>query len=340
MTGVSNLPAVTIMIPTYQQMDVVARAIDSALAQTYLNLKVIVADDASTDDTWRVAERYDHDSRFRYVRNETRLGRVGNYRHTLFLKATGQWALNLDGDDYLTDDRFIEAAIAAADSPDVVMIVAGYRLVGAAGIVREYVPTRARIETLDGSEFFLRPFGKWLAPHLSTLYRRDLAVQAGFYSQDIVSADQESLRRLALHGRVVLIGRTVAAWTLHGGNTGLRMTTADVIANAAAIVGPYDYARTRGLDIAALDLWRDRSLAEYVVSHGPLVEGGGIAEAWSVVQSIRGYRRAYRLSLLKIWFHPRTAAIWALLAAGGNRSFVAVRSWWRRIAWRVLARVG
>src|SRR4051812_2699160 len=156
MVHMSSRPLVSIMIPTYNQADVVGKAIESALAQTYANLEIILADDASTDGTREVAQRYTADPRFRYCRNELRLGRVGNYRDTLYVKARGTWALNVDGDDYLIDNRFIEDAIQAADGrDDVVMVCGGQRILMNDGRSKIDRPTTAAIEHVSGLDFFL-----------------------------------------------------------------------------------------------------------------------------------------------------------------------------------------
>ena len=46
-----SMALVTVMIPTYNQATLIAKAIDSALAQDYENLEVVVCDDNSTDNT-------------------------------------------------------------------------------------------------------------------------------------------------------------------------------------------------------------------------------------------------------------------------------------------------
>jgi len=65
---------VTIIIPTFNRARLVARAIDSALGQTYPNFDVVVVDDGSTDDTQEVIRAYAGDPRVRLVRHERNRG--------------------------------------------------------------------------------------------------------------------------------------------------------------------------------------------------------------------------------------------------------------------------
>lgn len=51
-------PLVSIIIPTYNRAELLKRAIESALAQTYKNIQIIVVDDASEDNTPEVVQSF------------------------------------------------------------------------------------------------------------------------------------------------------------------------------------------------------------------------------------------------------------------------------------------
>lgn len=118
---------VTVMIPTYNQKDYVGSAIESALAQTYADLEIVVADDASPDPgVAKVLERYRNHPKVRLYRNAQNLGRVANYRKTLYERARGEWVINLDGDDYLVDPCFVEDPVGVVKKhPDIVAVLGG-----------------------------------------------------------------------------------------------------------------------------------------------------------------------------------------------------------------------
>ena len=63
-------PRVSIVIPVYNGANYLREAIDSALAQTYKNVEIIVVNDGSTDngETEQIAQSYG--DRIRYFRKE------------------------------------------------------------------------------------------------------------------------------------------------------------------------------------------------------------------------------------------------------------------------------
>ena len=61
-------PLVSIVIPVYNGAEYMREAIDSALAQTYKNIEVIVVNDGSKDNTDEIARSYGE--KIRYFKKE------------------------------------------------------------------------------------------------------------------------------------------------------------------------------------------------------------------------------------------------------------------------------
>jgi glycosyltransferase involved in cell wall biosynthesis len=91
-------PLVSIVIPAYRAR-FFAMALDSACAQSYPNLEIIVCDDAPGDDIGDIVHQR-ADSRVRYLRNTINLGFAGNFTHG-FRSARGQFIKFLNDDDLL-----------------------------------------------------------------------------------------------------------------------------------------------------------------------------------------------------------------------------------------------
>jgi glycosyltransferase involved in cell wall biosynthesis len=95
-------PLVSICIPTYNRAGMIGKAIESALAQSYPHLEVIVVDNASTDDTESIVRQF-ADSRMVYYRNDENLGLFGNFNRCLEF-AKGDIIHILHSDDFIDPD--------------------------------------------------------------------------------------------------------------------------------------------------------------------------------------------------------------------------------------------
>lgn len=255
-----EFPKVSIMIPTYNQKSFIAKAIESALMQNYENLEVVVSDDCSADGTSSVVALYLADERIRYYRNERNLGRLGNYRETLHQRATGEWALNLDGDDYLYAADSVSSMVSdiLAHSDRNVVAVLGSQLTINAGdgyAARPY--TNYKTGVFSGFDIFLG-WDRLNFGHLATLYRTDLAKEIDYYRLGTISSDWESALRLILHGDVIVTDKIISVWNIHGGNATATARMADGIKDYSYIEETYKYAYGRGLDKAAIDGWLRR----------------------------------------------------------------------------------
>lgn len=90
-------PRISIVIPAYNASNYLAEAIDSALAQTYSNVEIIVVNDGSKDDgeTERVALAYG--DRIRYFSKEN--GGSSSALNMGIARMTGEWFSWLSHDD-------------------------------------------------------------------------------------------------------------------------------------------------------------------------------------------------------------------------------------------------
>lgn len=108
-------PTVSVGLPVYNGERYLAEAIESILSQTFTDLELVIADNASTDATQGICERFAAiDPRIRYVRNERNLGAAYNYNLTLE-HARGQFFKWLAHDDVCRPD-FIRVCVEALDA--------------------------------------------------------------------------------------------------------------------------------------------------------------------------------------------------------------------------------
>jgi cellulose synthase/poly-beta-1,6-N-acetylglucosamine synthase-like glycosyltransferase len=72
-----DLPSVTILIPAYNEADIIVRKVESTLALDYPagKLRIVVVSDCSEDGTDEIVRGYE-DNRLRFLRNETQSGKI------------------------------------------------------------------------------------------------------------------------------------------------------------------------------------------------------------------------------------------------------------------------
>lgn len=118
-------PKFSIVIPTYNRAHYLKIAIETALQQRYDNFEVIVSDNVSSDSTPDLVRQYLNEPKFRYFRNETNLGAIGNIRKATFEHATGDWFLILSDDDYFVDHDYLQrAADLIMSNPNLTLLMA------------------------------------------------------------------------------------------------------------------------------------------------------------------------------------------------------------------------
>jgi glycosyltransferase involved in cell wall biosynthesis len=123
-------PTVSVLIPTFNRLPCLRRALRSVEAQTYRDFEVVVADDASTDGTsaW-LARRAS--PRLRCVRL-ARNGGTAAARNRAYAEARGEFIALLDSDD-LWRPGFLKALLPAFRRPAVMVATSNYEVIDARG---------------------------------------------------------------------------------------------------------------------------------------------------------------------------------------------------------------
>jgi glycosyltransferase involved in cell wall biosynthesis len=123
------VPRVSIIIPCYNAGDLLTEAVESALAQTWEDLEVVIVDDGSTDPvTQKILEQASW-PRTRIV-HQTNAG-PSAARNRAVEMATGQYILPLDADDTI-EPEYVAKAVAVLDArPEVGVVYCKARKFGA-----------------------------------------------------------------------------------------------------------------------------------------------------------------------------------------------------------------
>lgn len=115
----------SIIIPAYNVADYLENCVESILKQAYDNYEIIIVDDGSTDETGKVADELLRQSKKINVVHQSN-GGASKARNTGMSRATGDYILFLDGDDFWSDSRFLKQIASELTVELVDVIIFGY----------------------------------------------------------------------------------------------------------------------------------------------------------------------------------------------------------------------
>ncbi len=117
------------IIPSYNHAEYLHQTIESALTQDYPDVEVIVADDASTDNSVEVARAFG--DRIRLL--ELSHGDISATRNRAILASTGEFVAFLDCDDIYLRSRISATVAALNEHPEAVLAFCESRFIDSAG---------------------------------------------------------------------------------------------------------------------------------------------------------------------------------------------------------------
>lgn len=209
-------PLVSILIPVYNRENFIAEAIESAIAQTYDKIEIIIVDNASTDKSFEIATSYTiQDLRVKVIRNAENVGRVENWN--IALRA-------VSGDFFhflMSDDRLAPTAVEK-----MVYVTETYKNVSIVSSGHQSFPSGVSFcffdkETyLDGMEAYRSIIynGNWLAGLNNNLFStRAMVACGGFDTQLTWGADWNFFLAMLKKGNLVYIPEILSFFREHSG---------------------------------------------------------------------------------------------------------------------------
>ena len=172
-------PKVSAVITTHNRLELLKRAIDSVLGQTFESLELIVVDDASTDGT----KDYLSSQPIRFIHIPKEESRGGNYARNLGVKAArGEYVAFLDDDDYWLPDK-IEKQVELIERMDCELVHCGKRLEIVEGDNVRYVDCKLNPKHWGG-------MSKKILYNITTttslmMVKRQAIVDIGYYDENL-----------------------------------------------------------------------------------------------------------------------------------------------------------
>lgn len=111
---------ISVIVPVYNVEKFLAQCLESLVQQTYKNLEIIIVDDGSPDNSFRVYNKYaKSDSRIKIVKQKN--SGVSVARNTGLSVATGKYVHFIDSDDYIDIDYYEKMmSVASGVFPDII----------------------------------------------------------------------------------------------------------------------------------------------------------------------------------------------------------------------------
>lgn len=96
-------PLISVIIPCYKVEKYLSKCVDSLLQQTYTNLEIWLVDDGSPDSCGKICDDYARkDNRIKVIHKKN--GGLADARNVAIDRATGEWIVFVDSDDYVSED--------------------------------------------------------------------------------------------------------------------------------------------------------------------------------------------------------------------------------------------
>jgi len=216
-------PRVSVIMPAYNAAAFVRAAVDSILAQTFVDFELIILNDGSTDDTQDIIERYD-DNRIRLI-NKSNSGVAATLNLGL-TEAQGEFIWRHDADDISLPEKLARQVTFLDSHPEFVLCATQIAFMTERGKIawNKRQPKTNWLGEADFREVRFKDFAPFSpVTHGTTLFRRSmLDVVPSYRDAFITSEDIDMWLRMMEHGKLAVLNQCLSLHRLSSSSaTGL-----------------------------------------------------------------------------------------------------------------------
>ena len=194
-------PLVTIAISAHNEERVILRTLESIRRSTYPYIQTVIADDGSTDRTFKVVQRYiKHHPRqnVRIYAMPHNMGKGKALNFVLKRHAKGELVMTMDADSVLAPDA-VANAVSYFDDPTIAGVAANVQIIeepSVLGVLQKFehmIGYRSKkIYSLLNCEF--------VVGGVASTYRMEVLKKVNFYDTDTVTEDIGLSMKVVSHG--------------------------------------------------------------------------------------------------------------------------------------------
>lgn len=208
-----NNPKISINIVTYNRDKYLLKAIDSVLAQDFLDWELIIVDDGSTDNTYSLVKKYQIKyKQIKYIKNEINLGIVKS-RNKALNNSTGKYIAVLDSDDIWCNSNKLSKQYEVLEKENMVLVGGGIIEIDSDDLEKNKYFNPVFDEIIRKKILYRNPFA-----HSTTVFNRMLAIKIGGYRDFAIGEDYDLFLRLGLLGKMKNIRDYFVKYRIHKQN--------------------------------------------------------------------------------------------------------------------------
>jgi len=202
---------VSVIVPSYNMAHFLPEAVQSALAQSYPNLEVLIVDDGSTDDTPQVVRQWEGNPRVRVHRQAN--GGLSDARNQGIALTRGPFIALLDADDTWATDKLAQQMRLFAGRPEVGVVYSDVALMDPEGKPLPRGPMRMHRGWISGA-LLIENF----VPASSAVARRECFERhGGFDTRLRTGEDYDMWLRLSPHYQFDFVPEPAIHYRIWGG---------------------------------------------------------------------------------------------------------------------------